>query len=184
MFSFLVIISIAQSLSFVSISFPYDKIFILKYISLFLAGICFYKLTNGTGSKKTIVALALSLVSGITIYSLEEFFIFSFFYVVFFLAISGHLKILSLKPLVFLGSISYSLYLIHQNIGYVIINKVYELQLNPLLGVVSAIVVSVVLATFITKFIEKPALRAIRETYKCSKNMQSIAEKLVRPKKR
>ena len=137
-FSFMVIISIAQSLNF-AIPAPLCKIFILKYIS-----ICFYKLTNGIGSKKTIIALVLSQSQCILscIYSL-----FLFLFDVF-LAVSGRLKMLNLKPLVFLGSISYSLYLLHQNIGYIIINKAYDLQLNPLVGISSAIFVSVVLARF------------------------------------
>lgn len=177
-FSLLVVVSIAHSLGFVSIpSFLY-KIFILKYISLFLAGICFYKLMAGVETKKTIVALTLSFASLVAIYSFKEFILFFFFYSVFFLIISGRLKILNIKPLVFLGSISYSLYLLHQNIGYIIINKTYELQLNPVFGVFSAIFVSVVLATLFMKFIEKPVLRVIRETYKNNKKMQRVAKNL------
>ena len=106
-FSFFVIASILHSLNVVSIPTPLYKIFILKYVSLFLAGICFYKLTNGIGNRKTFIALVLSLLSVIAIYSLEAFALFSFFYLIFYLAVSGRLKILSLKPLVFLGGISY-----------------------------------------------------------------------------
>lgn len=177
-FSLLVITSILHSLDIISVPHFLYKIFILEYVSLFLAGICFYKLTNGVGSKKTIITLMLSLSSAIAIYSIKVFILFSCFYLVFYLAVSGCLKILSLRPLVFLGSISYSLYLLHQNIGYVIINKAYDLHLNYFAGISAAIAVSIILSTFSTKFIEKPALMAVREAYKHNNKMQRIAKKL------
>ncbi|MEC7545694.1 MAG: acyltransferase [Pseudomonadota bacterium] len=177
-FSVLVVASVAHSLEFISIPYPLYKVFILKYIPLFLAGICFYKLTSEGRSLATVFALGLSLSSIIAIYSLYEFFLFSFFYLLFYLAVSGNLKVLSLKPLVFLGSISYSLYLLHQNVGYIIINKTYELQLNPILGVLGSIVISIGMATLLVRFIEKPALNKIRSAYKRSERMQNFSDRL------
>lgn len=88
------------------------------------------------------------------------------FYIFFHLATSGRLKFLSIKPLVFLGGISYSLYLLHQNIGYVIINKPYEQELNPIMGILVATVTSIILAIVATKHVERPSLNFIRNVYK------------------
>lgn len=177
-FIFLVVISVLHSVGFISIPAPIYKIFILKYLPFFMAGISFYKIVDGEKPILSFIALTISLISTIFIYSLNEFFIFSLFYCIFYLAVSGYLKILAVKPLVFLGTISYSLYLLHQNIGYVIINKFYEAQLNPLAGIVCAFIIVMFLASISSKYIEKPSLVFIRNKYKESKKMQKIAKKL------
>ena len=76
--------------------------------------------------------------------------------------------------LVFLGSISYSLYLIHQNIGYVIINKFYSQGLNPYVGIVCAIFISLIIASLMARLIEVPAMRYIRNKYKSSLRLQRL----------
>ncbi|MFP3442504.1 hypothetical protein R0K18_32705, partial [Pantoea sp. SIMBA_133] len=43
-------------------------------------------------------------------------------YGIFALAVAGHLHVLSRPSLLWLGSISYTLYLVHQNIGYGLID--------------------------------------------------------------
>lgn len=167
-FSVLIFVSMLHSLGLISIPTTLYKFFILRHIPLFLGGICFYKLFNNDYNKKTVITLALSLFSTIVIYSFKPFILFTGFYLLFFMVVSGRLKILTFKPLVFLGSISYSLYLLHQNIGYVIINKSYELQLHPLIGIFSAIAILIVFSTVFMKYIENPALSFIRGAYKRS----------------
>lgn len=183
-FSVLVILSILHSLEIFSIPWPLYKIFILNHLSLFLAGICFYKIIQGSSSKKTLFALALTLLSSLAIYNKEVFILFSCFYLLFYLAVSGRFKVLCTSPLLFLGGISYSLYLLHQNIGYVIINKSYDLGLHPLVGIFSALVFVLLLSTIFMKYIEKPALRLMREAYKDNQRMQWIAERLTLSDKR
>lgn len=69
------------------------------------------------------------------------------------------------RPLVFLGSISYSLYLLHQNIGYVVIRELTLCGIDPRLSLLAALVTSLPLATLLTYLIERPALRAIKQAY-------------------
>lgn len=166
-----IVFSICRSLKLISIPIFVYKLFILKYLPLFLAGICFYKLVNSYNKRwKTILALLFSISSIAIIYSFKAFILFSCFYLVFYLAISGRLKLLTYRPLVFLGSISYSLYLLHQNIGYVIINKGYELGLFPLVSIFLAIFVAIALSTICTKYVEIPALKYIRCSYENKKS--------------
>lgn len=174
-FLFFLLLSVFQSLGFVSFSHIINKIFILEYISFFLSGICFYKILYEDSRKlMTICILLLSLLSTIVIFSFSSFLIFSAFYVIFYLALSGRLQFLSIKPFIFLGSISYSLYLIHQNLGYVIINKFYEYSLNPLLGIAIALCCTIGLASLSLKYIEKPSLTYIRHQYKTNKKVHSV----------
>lgn len=178
-FSFFIFLSILYSFGVLDIPVPIYKIFIMKYIPFFTAGICFYKIINGGKNLKvTICILLFSLASTAVIYSLKYFCVFTVFYIVFYLALSGRLKFLSFRPFVFMGSISYSLYLLHQNIGYIIINGFYEMSWNPLIGILLSVVLCIVLATFSTKYIETPSLKYLRRSYKNNKKIQRIAKNM------
>jgi peptidoglycan/LPS O-acetylase OafA/YrhL len=169
-FSLIIIFSILHSIGVMDIPTPIYKIFIMKYLPFFTAGICFYKILNqDINLKSNIFILFFSLLSTIAIYSFKHFFVFTIFYIVFYLALSGRMRFLSFKPFVFMGGISYSLYLIHQNIGYVIINKFYEMQWNPLIAILFSVSLCIALATLMYKFIEKPSLKYIRDSYKGNK---------------
>jgi peptidoglycan/LPS O-acetylase OafA/YrhL len=162
----IVLISILQSQNIIELSWLLNKLLIVNYASFFIAGICFYKIANLLSNRWTFLVLAFCLASTIFVYSVNVFILSSMFYIFFHLATSGRLKFLSIKPLVFLGGISYSLYLLHQNIGYVIINKFYEQELNPLMGILVATVTSIILAIVATKHVERPSLNFIRNVYK------------------
>ena len=74
-------------------------------------------------------------------------------------------KFLSAKPLVFLGSISYALYLIHQFFGYSIMRAFQANGQSAILAIGVAIAVSILLATVMTHYIEKPSLHYLRKKY-------------------
>ncbi|CAA6821202.1 MAG: Unknown protein [uncultured Thiotrichaceae bacterium] len=158
--------SVLDGLGYLNIPKPVYAAFILKYISFFLAGICFYKITHDMKANKTWVILGMSLLSTIAVYSYGEFLLFCFFYIIFYLASSGNLRFLTYKPLVLLGSISYPLYLIHQNLGYVVINAFYQFKWHPLAGILLALVLSVIVAYVLARFVEKPAVASIRQFYR------------------
>jgi peptidoglycan/LPS O-acetylase OafA/YrhL len=70
------------------------------------------------------------------------------------------------QPLLFMGTISYSLYIIHQNIGYVIINTFQKFEINTNISICVALITSILLASLITFKIEKPMMMLIKEQYK------------------
>jgi peptidoglycan/LPS O-acetylase OafA/YrhL len=162
----LMLLSIAHSIGLIAIPDAIYKVLILRYLPFFVAGICFYKIAHHAANRTTLATLFLSLFSTIVIYSFEYFMVFSAFYLIFYLAVSGYLKFLAVRPFVFMGGISYSLYLLHQNIGYIVINQFYKYQWNTLLGIFLAICLSITLAWLLSKYIEKPALSFIRQRYK------------------
>ena len=142
----------------------------LKYGMLFIAGIQFYLLKsdaeNRTNNLLSICILAISLLSAFFLYEDKlGFGLISLFFALFACLHFGWLKIISVKPLVFIGAISYPLYIIHQNIGYLILNK---LSLNPLLEVLIAILVLVCLASLIHYLVEKPSIKVLRNIFKKS----------------
>ena len=68
--------------------------------------------------------------------------------------------------MMFLGSISFSLYLIHQHFGYMVIREAIKAGATLNQGICGAIVASVVVATVITFAVEKPAQRVIVKRWK------------------
>jgi peptidoglycan/LPS O-acetylase OafA/YrhL len=162
----IILISILQSQNIIELPWLLNKLLLVNYVSFFIAGICFYKIANLISNRWTLLVLGFCLVSTIFVYSVNVFILSSMFYIFFHLATSGRLKFLSIKPLIFLGGISYSLYLLHQNIGYVIINEFYNHELNPIIGIFFATCFSIALASIITTYIERPSLIFIRTIYK------------------
>lgn len=153
-------------------------LFLLDYIALFSAGICFYLIKSGRAKLTTYGVLAASTLSLFVQHPLNVAMILCVIYSIFYLAISGRLTFLAIKPLVFMGTISYSFYLIHQNIGYLIINKFYAHELSPIVGIATAFLVAFLLATFLTFTIEKPTMSYLRNYYKDSTRIQQFANKL------
>ena len=162
----LIIISVAHSAELVTIPSLIYEILILKHLPFFMSGICFYRIYYNQRSKIfNFGILLICLFSTIIIHSFSRFIIFSFIYLFFFLVISGYMGFLKNNCFVFIGGISYSLYLLHQNIGYVIINEFYKRQLNPLLGIFFALIFIIMLSVMITKYVEKPSIALIRQNY-------------------
>jgi peptidoglycan/LPS O-acetylase OafA/YrhL len=142
---------------------------LLDFGNLFLAGIVFYKIrTQGHTWKRH--ALILSCLA--TQFVVEDAFLVNhpkvvvLVFLVFYLFIFNRLSFLSFAPALFLGEISYSFYLIHQNIGYLILYHGLQRSLPPWLLFFIALIVAFCLATLICLIFEKPAMKYIREVYK------------------
>ena len=141
---------------------------LLDFGNLFIAGIMFYKLMQKNRASSYLI-LVMSLIVEYYLHG-NSVILMSIYFCIFLLFIKGYLTILSAKPLVFLGVISYSLYLIHQNIGYIVIQKLEANDLaTPFSIITIPLVVSISIATLMQKYIEKPSLRVIRARWKESR---------------
>jgi peptidoglycan/LPS O-acetylase OafA/YrhL len=164
-FSSFLILAIMDSSGYIDLPKALQHILMLEHISFFIAGICFYKIVNELHNKWTYGILFFSLITTIATFSLILCIVFFCFYLVFYLAITKRGKFISCRPLLFLGGVSYPLYLIHQNIGYIIINIFYTYELNPYLGIITALILSIALAVIANLYVERKATTYIRNTY-------------------
>ncbi len=135
----------------------------LDYSPCFLAGILVQNLKDNHKQYLLWIYFLLCFLLRISlddfdIYSsISTFFVFSLFIVFVF----SELTFLQNKVFLYFGVISYPLYLIHQNIGFIIINYTVK-YFDNLLVIVLPTLVSIGLATIITLCIEKPAMAYLR----------------------
>lgn len=91
------------------------------------------------------------------------------------LAVFGFLSWLRGRWLVYAGAISYPLYLIHQNIGYVAIQEFERQGSTPTVAIAIAVVAAFVLAVLLHHGIESPALKLLRKWHPQKKHCQKNA---------
>lgn len=145
-----------------------ERILLLRYGNLFFAGVMFYRIWAGQQGRTSYAVLALSAACNFLAYPWHEALIVCGFYGIFALLIFGRLRVLDNRALVFLGAISYPLYLIHQNIGYVVIKNGYRLGFPPVVSIAAATCIAVALAWLLHRFVEMPAMHQIRSWYQQS----------------
>ena len=82
------------------------------------------------------------------------------------MAITGRLQWLARKPLLWLGSISYALYLIHQNIGYWLIHRLTSAGWSLHGAILAALLLAIALAHALRNLVEEPGQLAIKRWWK------------------
>ncbi|UQA49531.1 acyltransferase [Vibrio sp. ED002] len=162
----LLVISMAYNLGFTPENKYIEKIFIVQYMPYFSIGIILFK---GYKEGLRLSNSILLLMSFWLMYISNEFSVFClsvFFVFMVYISVFCNVRILRVKVFTFLGSISYSLYLLHQNIGYVIINTGYKLEASPFFSIATAFIISIILASILTFYIEGPIMKLMRQAYR------------------
>lgn len=147
-----------------ALDFLLKDLLFVRYAPLFISGMLIYRAYRDRRLPALDISLlALSIGHCLVAYKAP----FSIFvlacYGIFALAVAGYLNVLSRPSLLWLGSISYTLYLVHQNIGYGLIDLTYQAGLPGQLGVMLALAVAIALAAVLHYGIEKPALAYYRQ---------------------
>lgn len=139
------------------------ELLLLLYIPFFAIGILFYRIhmrRDPPWKNIALIALGVAAVAytGEPVHLLVALVCIG----IFTLFVTGNLRWLRGRVFVFLGGISYSLYLLHQAIGFAVIHRLERLGVHSWIAVLAALVLSLVLATLLTRWVERPAMAAIR----------------------
>jgi peptidoglycan/LPS O-acetylase OafA/YrhL len=148
------------------------RLLILEFTPFFAIGILFYRVYRRQGSPAwnyALVAAAYALV--LYRWPASVALMIAAACGVLWMVARGGFAPLRFRPLVFFGTISYSLYLVHQKIGYAILTELASRGWAPMARIALATLVAVALATGITFLVERPAMAAIRKRYKARRNL-------------
>jgi len=152
----------------IDLGYKLPRLLLLDYIELFAAGICFFRYKDKTHTLWTHLLIVLCVLALAASYHAAQAIVIASFFAIFLLIINNKLRILRNSIFVYFGSISYTLYLIHQNIGYIIINKTYENNIHPFVGIAAAITVAIILAHILMVYVERPSLKHLKHRFKSS----------------
>jgi peptidoglycan/LPS O-acetylase OafA/YrhL len=123
----------------------------LQYGMFFMAGILFYRIKFDQGGWQEHALILLSFVAALCSHpGMIQAAVYLLFYLIFYMFVYGFLNKISWKPLVFLGYISYPLYLIHQNIGFILMRTLGRYLSSDVLIVLLTIATMITLAWLIT----------------------------------
>jgi len=161
-----------------------DSILILEYAPLFIAGINFYKIVKSQANLINHLLILLSfLVEIVNLLHVNQpsfpynpfiaMVIVFVFYSVFYLFGYNRLSFIKLKILLFFGSISYSFYLIHDMVGQAIIYHIKKYSDAQIFYIPIAFLLTTLIASLVSFYIEKPAMKYIRDKYKKRKEQKA-----------
>lgn len=148
-------------------SYTLRELLLLRHIPFFALGILFYCLYAGSGDRRANIALiVLSLIAIGVSYAPAYLAAGLVCSAIFALFVAGKLRWLRALPFLYLGAISYSLYLLHQAIGFAVIHRLEAAGVPSLAAVMATVATMLLLATGLTYSIERPAMRGIRRWWK------------------
>jgi peptidoglycan/LPS O-acetylase OafA/YrhL len=148
---------------------------ILKHIPLFGAGLMLYCLHIGRGERwRNYLMWLVCMLVGVA--TTPDFSIA--------VALAGtvamrgiavlKMRWLANPVLVFLGAVSYPLYLLHENIGFVFMRALYAQGASTPVAIGLTLVLILALAAVVAHVVERPAMRFIRQRYRASQAPEAL----------
>lgn len=137
-------------------------LFALDYAPYFVIGILFYRAHDKGWRAPEFSILAAALVVEFMIASWEGLFVAIVSTSLVYAALAGHLKFINGRVTLWLGAISYSLYLGHRNIGYDLLPWLHDHGLGPVPAIAVTTLIVIGLASAVTFWVERPSSRFIR----------------------
>jgi len=137
---------------------------VASFAPLFMAGMMFYQLRTHRGERLThlLIILCLALHILLNVNDRRGWLLAVAMFCVFYLVTYGRLTVLRSRALVWLGLISYPLYLLHDNIGLASLRSLIAHGLSYDLALLITAVVVLLMAGAVSRFVERPAMKWLR----------------------
>jgi len=147
----------------VAVSYLFTHLLVLPHIALFGAGMMLHRLESEPATRRRSAALwAACMVVVAWTAPLDALGVALAGSAAVWGVLRGRLQVLTHPVLVFLGTISYPLYLLHENIGFTIIRAASRHGVPTDLDIALAVAVTVGAAAVCAYWVERPAMRWIR----------------------
>jgi len=141
---------------------PGENFLLLTHGHLLILGVSFYYIKEGKQLSLWHFVPFLCILAHMFVANKTSIMVVCGFTVLLYGFSRGWLQFMAIRPLLFLGSISYSLYLIHQNIGYVMLSRMMAFGVSPLTTLISVVVVMIFVAALLRYYVEIPGNRFVR----------------------
>ncbi len=135
---------------------------VLRYVCWFAIGMASYRVWAGERRWQDQVPLLALILLTVTISETWDVILFTaLLMLTFWGVVEGRLRWICVPPLIWIGQISYSLYLVHQHIGFTIMLRTDAAGWHPLLGYTLAIAAAIGLGYAVNRFVERPCARYV-----------------------
>jgi len=135
-------------------------ILILRYVPFFAIGMVSYRVWSGQRSWREQAPILAAIIATIAVSESHDLILAGLILIACFWAmLAGHLRWFCIAPLLWIGEISYSLYLVHQHIGFTIMFNMDAAGYPPALSYAAAVIAAVCLGALVNRLIERPAGR-------------------------
>lgn len=141
------------------------RIFALDYAPYFAIGMILFDVSIKGWRTVSLFLILLAILVEYLMFRIEGLLVASSVAAILGLAVHGRLNFLVCKPTLWLGGISYSLYLLHKNIGIAAINWLLPYIKSGWLTLILITAAMLALSTLLNRVVEVPALHAIRLVY-------------------
>ena len=152
-------------------------LFVLRYVPFFVIGMLSYRVwAKQRRWRQQLPYAALALLSVAAMESWDITLIACLLLAGFAALIAGRLRWIAAAPLLWMGGISYSFYLIHQHVGFVVMLKLAELGYSPWIAFSTAFLVALTLGTVINRLVERPAGEVILSWWRSRREKRSALD--------
>ena len=151
---------------------------ILPHIPFFIAGTMFYLIWKARPQRGHIATILCACIAAGLTGGWRKVLVAGVVFTVFGIALTGRLRLLVNPVTIWLGAISYALYLTHRNAGYEVLAALNRLGVPSTVSVALALIGALALASAITYGVEQPTLALLRGWYKRRKVRAAATETL------
>lgn len=133
-------------------------LFVLRYVPFFAIGMACWRVWSGARRWRdqwpVFVGIAITVVASET---WDVWIVTLAIAAAFWAMVQGRMGWIRWGPLIWVGQISYSLYLVHQHIGFTVMMNAERLGIDPLTSYALAIVAAFTLGYGVNRLVERPA---------------------------
>ena len=141
-------------------------LFAFDYAPYFAVGIVLYRVRRSGWGLPAAALIAFAVAVELLLASWEGLAVVVAASLLFWLAIHGYLRFLVARPLLWLGAISYSLYLSHRNLSHHVLEWMHAHDVHAVVAIAATLAGALLLASALTYGVERPASRRLRTWYR------------------
>lgn len=145
---------------------PWALLFALDYAPYLAMGMLFYRAKRYGWTLPTAALIAMAVGVEFLLASWEGVAVASLIGLVFGLAVTGRLRFAVGRVTLWFGAISYSLYLVHRNLGYHSLDWLHAHSIAGTTAIAITTVGALLLATLLAYGVERPASTGMRSWYR------------------